>query len=371
MDFKDAIISKNALNEFRDAILQMETKNKAIGKPPLRELEYYIGFNKLSTYETKEGINNVIEYFKNVMSESYDNFFEYDYIVSRRNLLDLARIILAIDGYAINPSGIPYGKQRELRYGKSMRRIMTANQNLLLSDMLKRQFPSEQEEMDVYRDFMRGKYAKNIFTEEAVGKHLDEMQERFELPNEEIQYAKNKEKTDAFVKMCNIQCAMNGAKDFCPITWDYLHSCVINCMINYDAPMTDSLKIMHSVIGVFLNFEEQCLSYGINAFSYPMLTNEALKAQEFQTEENDERMHEIPLLLAEYTNAVNGYNTSNIHKNLVLITDIALKKPIEMYLSCILSELYPNKQQRADETYYIWRDAWVAALRADASSAKK
>ena len=51
MDFKDAIISKNALNEFRDAILQMETKNKAIGKPPLRELEYYIGFNKLSTYE--------------------------------------------------------------------------------------------------------------------------------------------------------------------------------------------------------------------------------------------------------------------------------------------------------------------------------
>ncbi len=75
MDFKDAIISKNALNEFRDAILQMETKNKAIGKPPLRELEYYIGFNKLSTYETKEGINNVIEYFKNVMSESYDNFF--------------------------------------------------------------------------------------------------------------------------------------------------------------------------------------------------------------------------------------------------------------------------------------------------------
>ena len=191
MDFKDAIISKNALNEFRDAILQMETKNKAIGKPPLRELEYYIGFNKLSTYETKEGINNVIEYFKNVMSESYDNFFEYDYIVSRRNLLDLARIILAIDGYAINPSGIPYGKQRELRYGKSMRRIMTANQNLLLSDMLKRQFPSEQEEMDVYRDFMRGKYAKNIFTEEAVGKHLDEMQERFELPNEEIQYAKS------------------------------------------------------------------------------------------------------------------------------------------------------------------------------------
>ena len=371
MDFKDAIISKNALNEFRDAILQMETKNKAIGKPPLRELEYYIGFNKLSTYETKEGINNVIEYFKNVMSESYDNFFEYDYIVSHRNLLDLAKIILAIDGYAINPSGIPYGKQRKLRYGKSMRHIMTANQNLLLSDMLKRQFPSEQEEMDVYRDFMRGKYAKNIFTEEAVGKHLDEMQERFELPNEEIQYAKNKEKTDAFVKMCNIQCAMNGAKDFCPITWDYLHSCVINCMINYDAPMTDSLKIMHSVIGVFLNFEEQCLSYGINAFSYPMLTNEALKAQEFQTEENDERMHEIPLLLAEYTNAVNGYNTSNIHKNLVLITDIALKKPIEMYLSCILSELYPNKQQRADETYYIWRDAWVAALRADASSAKK
>ena len=48
-----------------------------------------------------------------------------------------------------------------------------------------------------------------------------------------------------------------------------------------------------------------------------------------------------------------------------------MKKPIEMYLSCILSELYPNKQQRADETYYIWRDAWVAALRADASSAKK
>lgn len=201
MDFKDAIISKSAINEFRDAILQMETKNKTIGKPPLRELEYYIGFNKLSTYETKEGINNVIEYFKNVMSESYDNFFEYDYIVSHRNLLDLARIILAIDGYAINPSGIPYGKQRELRYGKSMRRIMTANQNLLLSDMLKRQFPSEQEEMDVYRDFMRGKYAKNIFTEEAVGKHLDEMQERFELPNEEIQYAKNKEKTDAFVKV--------------------------------------------------------------------------------------------------------------------------------------------------------------------------
>ena len=205
MDFKDAIISKSAINEFRDAILQMETKNKTIGKPPLRELEYYIGFNKLSTYETKEGINNVIEYFKNVMSESYDNFFEYDYIVSHRNLLDLARIILAIDGYAINPSGIPYGKQRELRYGKSMRRIMTANQNLLLSDMLKRQFPSEQEEMDVYRDFMRGKYAKNIFTEEAVGKHLDEMQERFELPNEEIQHAKNKEKTDAFVKMCIFQ----------------------------------------------------------------------------------------------------------------------------------------------------------------------
>lgn len=371
MDFKNAIISKSAINEFRDAIIQMEIKNRATDKPPLRELKDYIGLNKLSTYETGEGIDSVIDYFKKVMSISYDDYFEYDYIVSHRNLLDLAKIILAIDGYAINPSGVPYGKQRELRCGKSIRRVMTANQNLLLSDMLKRQFPSEQEEMDAYRDFMRGKYAKNIFSKEAVGKQIDEMQERLELPNEEIQYAKNKEKIGAFVKMCDIQCAMNGAKDFCPVTWGYLHSCVINCMINYDAPMTDSLKIMHSVIGVFLNFEKQCLSYGINAFSYPMLTNEALKAQEFQTEENDEKMHEIPLLLAEYTNAINGYNTSNIHKNLVLITDIALKKPIEMYLSCILSELYPNEKQRADEIYLIWRDAWVTALKADSSSAQK
>lgn len=357
------------MGEHIDKFAEMERKNK---KNFFNQSENNIFLDKSPSFwidscSSESGEENILKIFTEIMKKNYEERFSFDYIVKKEDLLTLTKLILTIDF-----KSVPLKKERlcfknGISCGSSIMKQLSPKQRKLFVTMAGQKYESLDEEMKIYKKYLLKEYSDYVISESRMEKTIEKIrvEHKKRFVTDEISCTVNKTMADKLKKAIWYAGALNYDFSFCPVTFDYLKSCIINCMVRYDEEMTNDLKIMHSVIGVFLNLEkdDSC----INVFNDAQLTKTFNEYNQLDTNMLEEKKQ---LFLKTVVAEQKYWNANSLLRYSAMNIDLCTGESFEIILERIIQEVMRDEDVSLNISR-LWYKSWNIALKSDATSMQK